>query len=154
MKPHVVKYAAQYGFRPSLIAAIICRETAALDMYCFPPPKGKLGDGGHGAGPMQIDDRSFPAWHKDWSAGKLSLESGIEKGCEVLSLKLKEVTKAFPNAPHVDLLRYAVAAYNSGLGGVRKSLSQGTDPDARTTSKNYSADVLEMATFLSGHFDS
>ena len=56
---------AKYGFPPDVLMAIASRETNMHNV---------VGDGGHGYGIMQIDDRNFPEWchsglWKDASAG-------------------------------------------------------------------------------------
>src|SRR6478752_8426300 len=45
--------AATYQFPPEVLMAIASRETNMRNI---------IGDGGHGYGLMQIDDRSFPEW--------------------------------------------------------------------------------------------
>jgi len=137
--------AKAHSLDPSIVAGIISRETFALDEYCQPPPHGRDGDDGHGHGPMQVDDRSFPDWCSDWDNGRLSVTDGILKGCEILRSKFDEVARLIPGLPSNQNIRAAVAAYNCGTVGVRRALSQGLDVDARTTDANYSADVLERA---------
>ena len=46
------------------------------------------------------------------------------------------------------LFQGAIAAYNCGSGNVRKALETGQDVDARTTGKDYSADVIGRAIAL------
>lgn len=150
MQDAISKGALAHSLRPSVVAAIISRETAALDMYCLPPPIGKLGDEGHGHGPMQVDNRSFPDWCVDWASGRTELtpEDGILKGCEVLASKVGNVQKLIPGLPVTQLLQAAIAAYNCGAGSVRAALAKGQNIDARTTGQNYSADVLERAAYF------
>jgi soluble lytic murein transglycosylase-like protein len=47
------KAAEKYDFPPEVLLAIASRETNMRNI---------IGDGGHGYGIMQIDDRSFPEW--------------------------------------------------------------------------------------------
>lgn len=140
--------ASSHSLPSSVVAAIISRETAGLDQFCAPPPTGKLGDNGNGHGPMQIDKRSFPEWCADWSAGKLSIDDGIKKGCEVLAGKLRALGVLLPEMPVDQRLRGAVAAYNTGEGNVKKLYHEGKDIDETTTSANYSSDVMERAKFF------
>ena len=141
----------EFNIPPSVIAAIISRETLGLYKWCQPPPVGVMGDSGHGAGPMQIDSRSFPAWHNDWKAGKLKVEDGIRKGCQVLNGKLLAVDKLLPAEisadPHRRLFA-AVSAYNVGEYNVRKAHLNGKPLDAYTTNHNYATDVLERAAWF------
>lgn len=136
------------GVPASVVAAIITRETAALDDWCLPPPKGRLGDGGHGHGPMQIDDRSFPEWCKQWRDGALATEDGILQGCKVLKMKIRSITRLIPEMPESERLRAAVAAYNCGEGNVRKAFRAQKDLDVYTAHANYSKDVMERAAYF------
>lgn len=124
-----------------LIAAIISRETNGLLKFCLPPPEGKLGDGGYGHGPMQIDKRSFPEWCADWAAGKLTVDDGIEMGGKVLATKMSECAAKLSDGG-INLLHASIAAYNCGTTGVLKSLEKGRGIDGRTTGKDYGIDVL------------
>lgn len=45
--------ATEYEFAPEILMAVASRETNLRNI---------IGDGGHGYGLMQIDDRSFPDW--------------------------------------------------------------------------------------------
>lgn len=131
------------------MAALISRETAGLDRYCFPPPKGVGGDAGHGWGPCQIDIRAFPKWCDDWKAGRLQIQNGIAMGYQVLNEKINRVKNllALPLKSE-NILRYAIAAYNCGEGNVRRAHLDGLDIDAFTTGKNYSKDVLDRASYF------
>jgi hypothetical protein len=51
----------------------------------------------------------------------------------------------------IDLLRGAIAAYNSGLTNVMKALGQGLDVDHYTTGQDYSWDVLNRAGWFQLH---
>jgi hypothetical protein len=131
----------------AVVAAIITRETAALDQYCTPPPTGQLGDGGHGCGPMQVDDRSWPTWCGQWKAGQLQVVDGIHMGCFVLAAKVKAIARILPQMPDDMKLRAAVAAYNCGEGNVRRAYMASADLDKYTANGNYSADVMERAAY-------
>jgi hypothetical protein len=88
-----------------------------------------IGDGGHGYGIMQIDDRSFLEWCN--SGLCKDVNDSIQKGALVLHSKqqtirngqgkrLKVGSTPFVGKPHLskdELLRTAIAAYNSGLWG-------------------------------------
>lgn len=146
-KVDIIRLAKQYGFKPSLIAAIGSRETRWLSKFFLGDidPKTKLP---HGHGPMQIDDRSFPQFAQDYRAGKLTPVDGIEMGCKVLSAKLKSIKKFLPQLAGDLQLRAAVAAYNCGEGNVKKVVLAGQDVDSKTTGHDYSRDVLERAEYF------
>jgi hypothetical protein len=144
-KDIIIKQASAHGHDPAIVAAIISRETSAMDRWCLPPPKGILGDNGFGHGPMQIDKRSFPEWCALWAKGTLTLEDGIKKGCEVLWQKQAAIKRLIPDLRDALALRAAIAAYNCGEGNVRKAVRNQRDLDAYTTGKNYSLDVLARA---------
>jgi hypothetical protein len=147
--PHFDEAAELYDFDEALLLAIGSRETNMRNI---------MGDGGHGAGLMQIDDRSFPDWHGSdkWKDPRLS----ILKGAEVLAQKRDRakahVGKAVTVKGHTttgkpmtraQLLRVAIAGYNSGDWG-QYHFSEGHDPDRGTTGQNYSADVLRRAEYF------
>jgi hypothetical protein len=144
------KAATTYTFPIEILLGVASRETNMNNI---------IGDGGHGYGIMQIDDRSFPEWCQ--SGQWKNVDAAIDKGAFVLDLKRQQVIDgqgkdlevggvSFHGAsdidPH-DLLRISLAAYNSGLWAYY-SFSQGLDPDARTTGHDYSADTLKRAEFL------
>jgi hypothetical protein len=153
--PHFQKAAKDYEFPPELLLGIASRETNMKNI---------VGDGGHGYGVMQIDDRSYPDWCSD---GWKDVDACIQKGALVLDGKREQIRSGegkslkiggatFRGAPSVsdtDLIRVSVAAYNSGLWAFY-CFSKGRDPDAKSTGHDYSKDVLNrtqlFATFLSG----
>lgn len=147
-KEAISKEATAIGVPSSVVAAIISRETSGLDIYCQPPPTGRLGDGGAGAGPMQIDVRSFPAWHALWKTGQLKVEDGIHMGCHVLALKLGEAKKLWPEVDVTEQLHRAIAGYNCGTYNVAKALKNKREIDAYTTGHDYSTDVVARASYF------
>lgn len=148
-KDDIRTIAKSSGVSPSLIAAIISRETAGLDRFCQPPPVGKPGDAGHGCGCMQVDDRSQQEWCTEWKAGHKSVKDSISMGCHILAQKIFEMNKEFAPMPATVRIHAAVAAYNCGEGNVLKAHKAGLDLDAFTTGKNYGKDVLERARYFS-----
>lgn len=142
--PFFEKAGKDYKFPTDILMAIDSRETNMRNM---------IGDGGHGYGIMQIDDRSFPEWcHSGlWK----DVNAVIQKGAWVLDskretirngqgkkLKIKRSTfTGKPNLTNTELLRTAIAAYNAGLWAYW-GLSERDDPDYRTTGKDYSSDTL------------
>jgi hypothetical protein len=141
------KAAEKYDFPPEVLLAIASRETNMRNI---------IGDGGHGYGIMQIDDRSFPEWSHSglWK----DVSAGIQKGALVLQSKLETVRngqgkrlnvggKSFTgkkNLTKAELLTTAVAAYNSGLWAYY-DLSRTSNPDLHTTGRDYSTDTLRRA---------
>lgn len=115
----------------------------------------KKGDGGHGAGLMQIDDRSFPLFTNSdkWKDARL----GILYGATVLrqkwddlentagkSLKFKGNAFTGPRVVGIVAQQIAIAAYNSGRAAAYH-YSKGRNPDNGTTGKDYSQDVMQRA---------
>jgi hypothetical protein len=130
----------------SLMMAIGSRET----WFGYAPgyqPKGTCagtGDGGHGHGYWQIDDRSFGPWLAKglWK----NVDDCCRQAIRVLVGKRKYISDhlaIFANDPKL-LLRATIAAYNCGEGNVVKSIKAGRDVDARTAGGDYSRDVLEL----------
>lgn len=144
----IITYARFYEHQPSIIAAIITRETGGLDLWCLPPPKGKLGDNGHGHGPMQIDDRSFREWCLNWRRGMYTTEHGIAQGCAVLKLKRDSIKTMIPELPGALLLLASVSAYNCGENRVRRAFRNEQPLDIATTGQNYGHDVIERADYF------
>jgi len=134
--PFFNEAASQFNFPVALLLAIASRESNIQNI---------LGDGGHGRGIMQIDDRSFPdfASSGQWRDPRLN----ILMGARVLSGK-----KRFLSQRGVDgdlLRRGSVAAYNSGEGNVLRAIRRGLSVDTFTAHRNYSADVLGRAAVFS-----
>jgi hypothetical protein len=128
-----------------VLAAINSRESRfglALD-------EDGLGDAGHGHGEMQIDDRSHKAFCASgrWRDLAASLEYVHENVITPAFNYLGDYFGLFEE-DYGALFRGAIAAYNCGPGNVRKAMESGQDVDARTTGKDYSADVLRRAIAL------
>jgi hypothetical protein len=145
---HFNEAAAAFGFSIVTLLALASRETNIQN---------KLGDGGHGHGVLQVDDRSYPQWcaTSAWKDPRMS----ILKGTEILAGKLlwlkqhqdkplhfrghDYVGKVFASAD--EGLRVAIAGYNCGEGVAYYCFSEKGNPDAGTAHGNYSADVLARA---------
>ncbi len=136
--------AGHHEHRPEVVAGIMMRETeGGLSKWLDKPgPEGR-GDGGHGHGLMQIDDRSFPDFCRAerWQ----DPATNIDFGCRVLLGKSSFLKAHFPQLAPDTLERAAVAAYNCGEGNVKKALEAGQDVDAFTTGHDYSRCVLDFA---------
>lgn len=135
---------------PYLVAAIGDRESLWGEALTPPGPTG-TGDGGHGRGLLQVDDRAWPAWcaERD-SYGDLLWQNpteNVRQGCRVLMT----AWMFFLNWPAT------IAAYNCGRGRVQAVLTQAgrvvgpTDGDVdllhildfHTTGHDYVTDVVD-----------
>jgi len=145
--PFFQRAGSDYEFPAHILMGIASRETNMRSI---------IGDGGHGYGIMQIDDRSYPDWCN--SGQWKDVNACIQKGALVLDEKRETIRsgqgsrlrvgdKTFVGKPGLtagELLQTAVAAYNSGLWAYY-SLTTFGDPDRRTTGRDYSVDTLTRA---------
>ncbi len=144
---HFSEAASAYGFPKALLMGIASRETNVRNI---------TGDGGHGRGIMQIDDRYHAG---NWTDPRRN----IMKGAEILASARDAIARAegarqvCRKRPYVgsrlddaELLRTAVAAYNSGCAAYYWMSTSG-DPDRGTTGKDYSKDTLARAAEFSRH---
>lgn len=142
-RPFIEQAASRHSWlKPSVIAGIGSRESA-WGRLLSPGGPGGTGDGGHGRGLMQIDDRFHQAFISSgrWSNPKDNIDYGIDS---VLAVNYNYLARN-TNLKGTELLRGALASYNAGLGNVLKALNQGLDVDYYTTGQDYSADVLNRA---------
>lgn len=129
----------------ALVVAIGLRETWLGTCVGYAPkgPNG-VGDGGHGRGLFQIDDRGpfaylVPPAGADWPA-----YIQAQCACVVLA-RAREELADFRGALSGWGWDQAVAArYNAALENVRWALRNGLDPDRVTTGKDYGRDVLSL----------
>lgn len=123
-----------FDLPPALLAAIASRESrggAVLDS------KGE-GDGGHGFGIMQVDNRNpFPIKRDGGPAG----QSHINQATEILRNKLKAISQNFAELSEVEQLEMAVSRYNGGKG------LKPPNSDTGTTGGDYMNDVWARARF-------
>lgn len=142
--PFFTKAGADYLFDPLLLISIASRETNIRNI---------VGDGGHGYGIMQIDDRSFPDWcHSGvWK----DPEQAILKGAHVLDGKRNNVrlnqgkkvafgSNSFVGKPDLsedEILEITISSYNCGWWAYY-NVSKGRDVDASSTGKDYCRDTL------------
>jgi peptidoglycan hydrolase-like protein with peptidoglycan-binding domain len=126
-----------------LLVAIASRESGCRNI---------VGDGGHGRGAFQIDDR----FHRDWlrrhgagsDGGVPAVADGAAYAAELLSANY-----AFGRSKGLRgkrLLKFAVAAYNAGAGGAWKAVQESGNPDAGTTGGDYAVDVLRRMRLVRG----
>jgi soluble lytic murein transglycosylase-like protein len=135
----IMKAAEDFNFQPSVIGGVGSRESF-WGLILTPKGPTGTGDGGHGRGLMQIDDR-FHVFARtgNWK----DPEANIRFGCDLLAdnravLKREGLTGR-------GLLRATLASYNGGLGAVLRALDQGVDVDSVTTGRDYGKDVLDRA---------
>ena len=119
----------------ALIRAIVSRETNMHNV---------VGDGGHGRGYFQIDDRSHGVWLRSVGAGSGTppVSAAARYAVDLMEANILQAIAA--GVPMGERLRVAVAGYNCGVGGALAAWGCG-DIDARTAGGDYSADVLERA---------
>jgi hypothetical protein len=141
----VTPIALNYRVDPVLVLAILDRESLGGDALTPKGPEG-TGDGGHGKGLGQIDDRSHPFATCQDDTGHLLWQDpwlNVSYACRLLRRLLD--TFHGETAP-------ALAAYNAGAGRVSRVLASlpVTAPpaqrlaavDAVTTGKDYASAVL------------
>lgn len=123
----------------SILAAIGSRESG---WGRFLDAEGK-GDFGNGHGIMQIDKR----YHAEFiNSGKWrDPGANIDYAVNNVLAKYYDTLARDGRLKGFDLLRGAIAAYNTGPGGVLDALDNGLDVDAYTTGKDYSWDVISRA---------
>jgi hypothetical protein len=148
------------GVGTALVLAIGSRETNLANI---------VGDGGHGRGWLQIDDRFHAAWLKEHAGCKdgtwhAKFASALAPGRvpTLTAATLQAIDMLHSNAafgasrkvPPAQRTRFAVAAYNAGAGGAIQGFTKG-DVDANTTHHDYSSDVLArreaVARYLQRH---
>ena len=130
-KAKFIEAGARFGLPPALLAAIASRESrggAAL--------KNGFGDGGHGFGLMQVDDRNPFGVVKEGGPAGLP---HIIQASGILRDKLKAVRAKFPTLPPVRQLQTAVSRYNGGSG------KPFPDSDRGTTGGDYMSDTWARA---------
>lgn len=135
--PQIEAAARKYEIPAALIAAVMDRETNGRNI---------IGDGGHGHGLMQIDDRSHGTWLRGHQNG-LDPASNIDYGTSILRDNLKRAKGLGLRGDAA--FRYAAAAYNAGPGGADRGRRAG-DVDRYTTGHNYGRDVLHRAAQYGG----
>ena len=125
--------ARDHNLPPALLAAIASRESRGGAVL-----KNGFGDGGHGFGIMQVDDRNpFPVQHDGGPAG----QAHINQATQILANKLATVKQTFTDLSAVEQLEMAVSRYNGGAG------KRPPNSDEKTTGGDYMNDVWARARF-------
>lgn len=149
-QPIVAQVALQCKVPTAVIAGMGSRESR-WGLALTPPGPAGSGDGGHGRGLLQVDDR--PAAHAahissgDW----MDPAKHIAYGGQVLRWMLGAFAKECPNAPADILLRGGIAGYNKGPRRVIDAYKAGLDVDTPTALGNYSKNTLERAGWFQLH---
>jgi len=135
------------GIGPALLLAIGSRESNMKNI---------VGDGGHGRGWLQIDDRfhhDFLASHRGCRSGSFTPTepSAAPRGLAptltastIYAIGLLRSNMRFARShgvPEATVLRFAVAAYNAGAGGALEGFRAG-GVDLGTTGRDYAKDVF------------
>jgi len=123
------------GLPRGVLLAIASRETNCRDV---------VGDGGHGRGLFQIDDRSHGAFLRRHGAAGPGGKPPVAAAADYAAQLLKD-NLAFGRGKGLSgdaLLTFALSAYNAGAGGAWRGLQERGDSDARTAHGNYGRDVL------------
>jgi len=132
-KAKFILAANQFSLPPALLAAIASRESRGGAVL-----KNGFGDGGHGFGLMQVDNRNpFKVQQDGGPAG----QPHINQATGILANKLAAVKKQFSGLSAVEQLQMAVSRYNGGTG------KQPPNSDAGTTGGDYMNDVWARARF-------
>jgi hypothetical protein len=153
--PAIIEAAETYNLLPEDIAAIGSRETN-LDAKFL----NTSGDNGHGFGLVQVDRRAFPAWVRDgrWHDARECFMKCAEilranqdwlvkqAGQVTVVSDSKHNTRKFimPHFDEATIRRISIAMYNGGRW-CASNPSWNLSPDASTTGRDYSEDVLERA---------
>jgi hypothetical protein len=157
--------------RPDVIADLDRARDAGIDAACLAAerelelPEGLLlavasretncrnitGDGGHGRGVFQIDDRFHRDWLAENGAGGAGAVPPVEAAARYAG-RLLAGNLEFGRRNGVregDLLKFALSAYNAGAGGALAGYRKG-DSDRGTTGRDYGRDVLERLSAARG----
>lgn len=181
--PIILRVSREEGVDPNLIFGLGDRETLwGTSRYLDQPGPAGRGDGGHGHGLMQIDDRSWAPWlaSNDWTDPYTNVKKGVRilKGKKAFfegrssvanltdgstvvigsasasRLKVAPGTYKDPRPlMNSALWSAAIAAYNTGEGNVLRALAVGKSPEYTTAGGDYLTDVSARAAGVATQFD-
>lgn len=130
--PFIELVEAQYHLPRLTLYAVGSRETNLTN---------EVGDGGHGHGVWQLDNRSH------------DIPPGFDANVELQAVRAAGMLAALRGTFGGDA-RAAFAAYNAGAGTVEYNLAHGLDIDTGTAHGDYSIDVAQRLAWLqAGHTD-
>jgi soluble lytic murein transglycosylase-like protein len=149
LRSSILEVARNKGVAPSLLAAMISRESGAgvgLDSR-------GLGDHGRGHGLMQIDSRSYGRWlaSHNWRDPAVNMSKGVD----ILFGSEEEVqriaaSRGLSPTPE-QLITWTISSYNAGPSGAMEGVRKHGNSDFRTQDGNYARDVLARAEFFRAH---
>jgi soluble lytic murein transglycosylase-like protein len=128
----------RFDVPPALLAAIASRESRCGHVLS---PDG-TGDNGNGFGIMQVDKR----FHR--VVGGPRSQEHIDQATEIFADFRSQVQNKHPTWADKDVLKGALAAYNSGIGNVQTIDGM----DIGTTGNDYGSDTIARGQFYSQHF--
>lgn len=124
--PFVAQLEATYGLPRMMLFAVGSRETNLTN---------EVGDGGHGHGVWQLDDRSHP------------IPAGFDEDI-ALQARTAAVMLHGLLAHYGGNVTYALCAYNAGTGNVDADLAAGVDPNHATANGDYGTDTYARMVWL------
>ena len=140
--PLIARAEKRHKLPHRMLLAIASRETNMQDI---------VGDGGHGRGLFQIDDRFHGDWlakHGARGAGTTPrMKDAAEFAAAMLASNVSYAQQKGVGAEQQ--VRFAASAYNAGCGGAYSGFQSG-DCDQRTTGGDYGSDVLERLAAIQG----
>jgi hypothetical protein len=128
----------------ALVVAIGIRESNLGRSLTPPGDRNGTGDGGHGRGLFQIDDRGpfkhlIPDPGTDWPA---FVQAAC--ACTVLATARQELDGFRGALQDRDWDEAVACRYNAALSNIQWALRNGRDPNAVTTGRDYGRDVLAL----------
>jgi peptidoglycan hydrolase-like protein with peptidoglycan-binding domain len=117
-----------------LLLAVASQETDMNDV---------VGDGGHGRGLFQIDDRSHTTFLRQQGANRAGGKPPVPAAAKYAAglLRFNYDFGVRNGVPEPLRLKFALSAYNAGAGGALEGFRAG-DSDRRTTGGDYGKAVL------------
>lgn len=131
--PLFTKLEQRYGLQKGILFAIASRETNMSDV---------VGDGGHGRGVFQIDDRS----HKGWLCDNKACAAGTVPPVGAAAAYAARILRSHYDralalgVPRDKAWKFATSAYNAGFTGALNGYKQGNS-DLFTAGRDYGKDV-------------
>lgn len=124
--PFITQYEKDYKLPQFLLYAVASRETNMTN---------EVGDGGHGHGMFQLDDR--------WHTIPVGFDSDVNEQAKTAASMLQGLIHVFPGD-----LKAAVSAYNTGVNNARAGIHDTGNSDAYTAGGDYGSDVLGRMQYL------
>ena len=133
----IIQAAVRHDIAPEVFVALCNEETNDTD---------ELGDGGHGVGPCQIDDRS-------WEIAQVAKATGLcwtdpapllDCGANLLARNKSQAKGRYPLLAADLILRIALSGYNCGMGNAFAGHEAG-DCDKYTANGHYGEEILAKA---------